>query len=48
VVGEVRLGTHIMFLGEVERILVRRDVTPENPLLWCPWAELISDEPKGK
>jgi flavin reductase (DIM6/NTAB) family NADH-FMN oxidoreductase RutF len=36
--GEVRLGTHILFLGEVRRILVRADVTPENPLEWCPWA----------
>jgi flavin reductase (DIM6/NTAB) family NADH-FMN oxidoreductase RutF len=38
VAGEIRLGTHIMFLGEVERIRVRADVTPENPLEWCPWA----------
>jgi flavin reductase (DIM6/NTAB) family NADH-FMN oxidoreductase RutF len=38
VTGEIRLGTHIMFLGEVERIRVRADVTAENPLVWCPWA----------
>jgi flavin reductase (DIM6/NTAB) family NADH-FMN oxidoreductase RutF len=38
VTGEIRLGTHIMFLGEVKRIRVRADVTPENPLEWCPWA----------
>lgn len=38
VVGEVRLGTHIMFLGEVKHIRVRADVTPDNPLEWCPWA----------
>jgi flavin reductase (DIM6/NTAB) family NADH-FMN oxidoreductase RutF len=37
VTGEVRLGTHIMFLGEARRIWVRSDVTPENPLEWCPW-----------
>ena len=36
--GEVRLGTHIMFLGEVRRIRVREDVTLENPLVWSPWA----------
>jgi flavin reductase (DIM6/NTAB) family NADH-FMN oxidoreductase RutF len=38
VVDEVRLGTHIMFLGEVRRIRVRDDVTPANPLEWYPWA----------
>jgi flavin reductase (DIM6/NTAB) family NADH-FMN oxidoreductase RutF len=38
VVGEVRLGTHVMFLGEVKRILVRDDLTPDRPLEWCPWA----------
>jgi flavin reductase (DIM6/NTAB) family NADH-FMN oxidoreductase RutF len=38
VVGEVRLGTHVMLLGEVRRILVRSDVTPENPMEWYPWA----------
>lgn len=40
VVGEVRLGTHIMFLGEVRRIRVRADVTPNNPLEWYPWAQV--------
>jgi flavin reductase (DIM6/NTAB) family NADH-FMN oxidoreductase RutF len=42
VVGEVRLGTHIMFLGEVRRILVREDVVPDNPLRWCPWPTLVT------
>ena len=42
VVGEVRLGTHIMFLGEVRRIRVRSDVTASRPLLWLPWANLTS------
>jgi flavin reductase (DIM6/NTAB) family NADH-FMN oxidoreductase RutF len=41
VIDEVRLGTHIMFLGEVQRIRVRADVTPRNPLEWCPWADLV-------
>src|SRR5262249_62090220 len=40
VMGEVRLGTHIMFLGEVRRIRVRADVTPQNPLEWYPWADV--------
>lgn len=44
VVGEVLLGTHVMFLGEVERILAREDVTPANPLEWIPWAELPSGQ----
>jgi len=39
VTGEIRLGTHVMFLGEVERILVRPDVSPDNPLTWIPWAD---------
>jgi flavin reductase (DIM6/NTAB) family NADH-FMN oxidoreductase RutF len=38
VVDEIVLGTHVMFLGEVRRILVRSDVTPDNPLEWYPWA----------
>ncbi len=38
--GEVRLGTHIMFLGEVRRIRVREDVTPENRLEWIPWGDV--------
>jgi flavin reductase (DIM6/NTAB) family NADH-FMN oxidoreductase RutF len=41
VVGEVKLGTHIMFLGEVRRIEIRADVTAENPLRWCPWADVV-------
>lgn len=40
ITGEVRLGTHIMFIGEVERIRVRSDVTPSNPLEWYPWADV--------
>jgi flavin reductase (DIM6/NTAB) family NADH-FMN oxidoreductase RutF len=42
VAGEVSLGTHVMFLGEVRRIRVRSDVTPENPIKWCPWAAVQS------
>jgi flavin reductase (DIM6/NTAB) family NADH-FMN oxidoreductase RutF len=40
VIGEVRLGTHIMFLGEVRRIRVRDDVSVDNPMEWYPWAEI--------
>jgi len=35
---ELRLGTHIMFLGEVRRISVREDVSHKRPLQWNPWA----------
>ena len=38
VVQAIPLGTHVMFLGEVRRILVRSDLTPNNRLEWCPWA----------
>ena len=41
VIGELRLGTHILFLGEVRRIIARADLTPENPLKWCPWAAVV-------
>jgi flavin reductase (DIM6/NTAB) family NADH-FMN oxidoreductase RutF len=37
IVGEVTLGTHIMVLGEVRRILRRNDLTSKNPIEWCPW-----------
>jgi flavin reductase (DIM6/NTAB) family NADH-FMN oxidoreductase RutF len=40
VVGHQRLGTHIILFGEVQRIRVREDVTPENPLEWCPWPDV--------
>ena len=39
-VGEIRMGTHIMFLGEVRSILVRSDLNVDNPLTWCPWADV--------
>jgi flavin reductase (DIM6/NTAB) family NADH-FMN oxidoreductase RutF len=38
VTGEIRMGTHTMFLGEARRILVREDVSPGNPLHWYPIA----------
>jgi flavin reductase (DIM6/NTAB) family NADH-FMN oxidoreductase RutF len=42
VTGEIPLGTHAMFLGEVRRIRVRADVTPENAIEWCPWAKVAA------
>jgi flavin reductase (DIM6/NTAB) family NADH-FMN oxidoreductase RutF len=39
--GEVALGTHVMVLGTVERVYVRRDVTPANPVTWQPWASIV-------
>jgi flavin reductase (DIM6/NTAB) family NADH-FMN oxidoreductase RutF len=40
VVNTTRLGTHYLFQGEVRRIRVRSDLTPENPLEWCGWADI--------
>ena len=41
VIGEISLGTHVMFLGEVKEILVRKDLTAANPMTWRPWAKLV-------
>jgi flavin reductase (DIM6/NTAB) family NADH-FMN oxidoreductase RutF len=41
---ELRLGTHVMFLGEVRRISVREDVSSERPLQWNPWAGIAAVE----
>lgn len=43
VVNEIRLGTHIMLLGEVSDIYVREDVTQDNPLCWYPWAKITTE-----
>jgi flavin reductase (DIM6/NTAB) family NADH-FMN oxidoreductase RutF len=40
VIDEIRLGTHVMFLGEVEFIRVRSDLTCDNPMTWCTWADV--------
>jgi flavin reductase (DIM6/NTAB) family NADH-FMN oxidoreductase RutF len=40
VIDRVRLGTHVMYLGEVERVFMRPDVTAANPLTWCPWPDV--------
>jgi flavin reductase (DIM6/NTAB) family NADH-FMN oxidoreductase RutF len=42
VVGEVRLGTHSMFFGEVRRVRVRGDLDRANPIEWCPWADVAT------
>lgn len=42
VTDQQRLGTHMVFFGEVKGISVRSDVTPDNPLEWCPWSDVRS------
>ena len=37
IVGEYRLGTHMLLLGEVETLFVRADLDHKRPLEWCPW-----------
>jgi flavin reductase (DIM6/NTAB) family NADH-FMN oxidoreductase RutF len=44
VIDQIHLGTHTLFLGEIKRVLVRKDVTPENPLKWIPWADVEKGE----
>ena len=44
-VGEIRMGTHIMFLGEVKSVLVRGDLKVDNPMTWCPWADVKKSSP---
>jgi flavin reductase (DIM6/NTAB) family NADH-FMN oxidoreductase RutF len=41
VAGEVNLGTHVLFLGEVRRVRVHPGLTPINCLEWCPWADVV-------
>lgn len=36
--GEIRLGTHAMILGEVEKIYVDEKLQDGAVLEWCPWA----------
>lgn len=40
VVDVVRLGTHFLFLGEVESVIVRDDVTKENCLKWYSYPDV--------
>lgn len=42
IISQIKMGSHIMFLGRVERILVRRKVMPKNPIVWSPWAQIVS------
>ena len=44
VIDQSHLGTHTLFFGEVKRALVRKDVTPSNPLKWIPWADVVAGE----
>lgn len=41
VTGHLKLGTHVMIFGEVERIFLRDDAVAGNPLSWCPWADVL-------
>lgn len=40
IIGNVRLGTHILFFGEVEKIWMRKEVSLTNALHWSPWASV--------
>jgi flavin reductase (DIM6/NTAB) family NADH-FMN oxidoreductase RutF len=40
VVDSVTLGTHVMYFGEVRRILVNPAAEAQNALEWCPWADI--------
>ena len=42
VVGEQRMGTHVMVFGVVEEILVHCDLGPAAPLVWQPWANVLN------
>jgi len=44
VIKEKRLGTHAMLFGEVRRVMIRDDISVENPLKWIPWAEVVNSE----
>ena len=41
IVKIVRLGTHFLLLGEVEKIYIRKDVSVENPLKWNSYSEVV-------
>jgi flavin reductase (DIM6/NTAB) family NADH-FMN oxidoreductase RutF len=41
VVDSVTLGTHVMFFGEVRRILVNPSAAAPNALEWCPWGDIL-------
>jgi flavin reductase (DIM6/NTAB) family NADH-FMN oxidoreductase RutF len=40
VIGEVPMGTHVMFLGEVERIIAHPALSPASALEWYSWPAL--------
>lgn len=39
----VRLGTHFLYLGEVKAIRLREDISPENPLTWFPYPDVVAN-----
>jgi flavin reductase (DIM6/NTAB) family NADH-FMN oxidoreductase RutF len=48
IVHEQRLGTHVLFVGQVERILCRSDVDVNNALTWAPFAAVPEFEQIGQ
>ena len=44
VVKVVRLETHLSYIGEVKSILVRDDVTTDNPLKWYPYPDIVKNK----
>lgn len=44
VIGHELLGTHAMIFGQVTRIRVGADVSPDNPLEWCPWPDVVGSD----
>lgn len=47
VVGQARLGTHVMFLGEVRRIRVPAAASTPQAVEWCPWADVVEVTEEG-
>ncbi len=48
VVEIVRLGTHFLFLGQTESILVREDVSTENKLNWYSYPDVETSKAEVK
>jgi flavin reductase (DIM6/NTAB) family NADH-FMN oxidoreductase RutF len=45
IVDIIRLGTHFLFLGEVESVIVRDDVTKANCLKWYSYPDVVKVKP---
>jgi len=42
VIKEIKLGTHVLFLGEVRKIYSRVDLDKDNSIKWFPWADIVA------